>query len=108
MSFREPQTPGLGGIDELTPAEEAIIQAIRAGTYFIFNIAPSGVIDGSNTVFTLPGSPNPANSLRLYVNGARQKEGSGNEYILSGGTITLSIAPPAGSIITADYTVDPN
>lgn len=62
---------------------------------------PSGAINGSNTVFTLANVPSPASSLKVYLNGARQR--ITEDYTLSGGTITFTIAPPTGSILLADY-----
>jgi len=65
------------------------------------NETPSGTIDGSNKTFTLANSPSPADSLMLFVNGVFQT--SGEDYSLSGDTITFTVAPPSGSIIRAFY-----
>lgn len=62
---------------------------------------PSGAINGSNTVFTLANVPSPASSLKVYLNGARQR--ITEDYTLSGGTITFTIAPLTGSILLVDY-----
>lgn len=63
---------------------------------------PSGSVNGSNVTFTLANSPSPATSLSLYVNGALQTPG-GEDYSLSGATITMVNAPLTGSIIRAWY-----
>jgi hypothetical protein len=54
---------------------------------------PTGTINGSNTIFTVTGTISA-----LYVNGQFMVPG-GVDYTLSGQTITLVTAPPAGSTI---------
>lgn len=67
----------------------------------VFNEVPGGAIDGSNVTFTLAHTP-AANTLALFVNGLLQ-EGGGADYSLSGGTITMTIPPLAGSSMRAFY-----
>ena len=69
---------------------------------FAENETPSGAINGSNTVFTLANTPNPASSLQVFLNGVYQTPG-GEDYTLSTNTITFVTAPPSGSIIRAFY-----
>lgn len=69
----------------------------------VHNEVPSGAIDGVNAVFTLQFNPTQS-SLKLYLNGARQKAG-GEDFTLSVGTITFTVAPTTNSIILADYTI---
>lgn len=108
--FLNPTTPG--GLlspstgDELTPSEELVIQAIAAGTYFVENEVPSGTVNGVNTVFTLAGTPNPATSLELKVNGAYQKAG-GEDFTLAGNQITFATAPDESSLLLAAYRISP-
>lgn len=106
MGYREPQTPGIGGLEELTSGEEAVVQAIDGGTFFRDNIEPTGTINGSNVTFTLPSTPNPAASLMLFLNGFFQV-GGGKDYSLSTATITFDEAPASGSIIRAFYRTEP-
>ena len=107
--YLSPTTPGgllspsLG--DELTPGEELVVQAIAAGTYFVENEVPTGTVNGSNATFTLAGTPNPAASLQLYVNGVHLKVTE--DYTLSTATITFVIPPDTGSLILASYRVSP-
>lgn len=61
----------------------------------IDNETPTGTINGVNTTFTLAGTPNPAGSLCLCLNGVVLFEGLG--YTLSGNTISLTVAPKAPS-----------
>lgn len=66
---------------------------------------PAGAVDGTNRVFTLAGTPNPARSLLVYRNGLLQKEGV--DYTLSANTITFTLVsvPVPGDILTASYRV---
>ncbi len=54
---------------------------------WINNETPGGVINGSNTIFTLAQVPNPSSSVLLMLNGQCLFEGIG--YVLSGQTITM-------------------
>lgn len=70
----------------------------------IFGETPTGTIDGSNATFTLANTPE-SGTVRVYVNGIRQNVGSGNDYTISGGTITFETAavPASGDVLLADY-----
>lgn len=63
---------------------------------------PSGSINGSNTSFSLAHTPK-SGTLKLYLDGVRLHIGSGNDYTLSGSTITTAIGPATGSSLIADY-----
>ncbi|HWT40630.1 MAG TPA: hypothetical protein VN081_05200 [Dongiaceae bacterium] len=67
---------------------------------WVFNVVPSGAIDGTNTSYTLPAS---ASNLILTLNGLVLQPGVGNDYTLSGSTITMLYAPPTGSTLLATY-----
>ncbi len=73
---------------------------------FVDGETPSGTIDGSNSSFTLSGTPTPSASLLLYRNGLLQKQSL--DYTLSGGTVsfTASAVPQTGDVLTAFYRVD--
>jgi hypothetical protein len=64
-------------------------------------ITPTGTLNGTNKVFTLPQAPNPAASLRLYR--GRQLLKYGTDFTLSGATITYTIAPPPTATHLAFY-----
>ena len=64
--------------------------------------APSGLINSSNTVFTLSHTPNPTLSLQLSRNGVTLAPGT--DYSLTGPTITLGVAPTTGDNLWAWYT----
>jgi len=63
---------------------------------------PSGTINGTNKVFTLANTPNPTGSLIVELNGSIQVAG-GNDYTLSGNTVTFVSAPVNGSTLLVWY-----
>lgn len=76
-------------------------------TAFVDAATPTGTVDGSNNVFTLASAPNPSVSLQIYRNGALQRPGSGNDYVLSGSTITFQTGatPQTGDVLLAYYRI---
>jgi len=75
-----------------------------AAVSFADSEVPSGTVNGTNDTFTLANTP-ISGSVHLYVNSARQKAGSGNDYTISSGTITFEAGniPETGAVILADY-----
>lgn len=67
----------------------------------IKNEVPSGVIDGSNTVFTL--AHTPLYGIELILNGATLKPGASEDYTITGLTITFAIPPASSSLIICHY-----
>ena len=86
-----------------------VVRALEDGTYFVEGEVPTGAFNGINVTYTLAETPNPATSLRLFLNGQLLKAGAGNDYTLSGYTITLATAYNAGEVSSflADYRVIP-
>jgi len=74
-----------------------------AASNYIIRETPSGTIDGSNVTFVLASAPNPANTEAVFLNGILQEPGGGNDYTISGATITMASAPPTGSRIKVNY-----
>jgi hypothetical protein len=64
--------------------------------------APAGTLNGTNTVFTLSFTPNPVDSLLLFLNGVAQNPGA--DYSISGVTITFTVPPVASDWMMAWYT----
>ncbi len=64
---------------------------------------PAGLRNGSNVIFTLNSSPNPQNSLELYLNGLRLSVGA--DYTLDGNTITFvnGAQPEVSDLLSASY-----
>lgn len=71
-------------------------------TNFVTEETPSGTINGSNTTFTLANTPT-AGTVKLYLNGVRQKSGAGNDYTITTNTITMTTAPVSGDVMIVDY-----
>jgi hypothetical protein len=65
--------------------------------------SPAGIVDGSNTSFTLSAVPTPAASLAVYRNGVLQK--TGQDYTATGSTIEFvaAAAPQPGDTLLASY-----
>ena len=89
-----------GVIDAINKLDSAINNT--ASYLFIDNETPSGLINGSNKVFTLAYNPDPNLSLRVYLNGVYQSP-AGEDYTLSGITITFINALMSNSILRAFY-----
>ena len=60
----------------------------------------SGVTNGTNTTFTLANTPQ---WLQFYQNGQLLEPGSGNDFTISGNTITMLIPPISGDKLLAWY-----
>ena len=76
---------------------------VVSGPGFVDAEIPAGLIDGSNTVFTLADVPSPPSSLSLYRNGVLQKEGV--DYILTDTVIEFASgsAPQLDDILVGSY-----
>lgn len=85
-----------------TDANKNVISVDAPTSQTLVRIAPTGAIDGSNTIFTVPDTP-IENSLSLYLNGQLLEEGEGNGYTINGSTITLTTAPSSGESVFAIY-----
>ena len=95
------RTLDLGG--NLTVSSSATISNTNTGDQtFSSNEIPSGVVDGSNAVFTVAYTP-VNSSLKVIRNGLLQNEGAGNDYTVSGSVITFTAAPLSGDIIKCNY-----
>jgi hypothetical protein len=70
---------------------------------FVDAEVPSGLVNGTNTAFTLTQPPAPASSLTLFRNGLLMR--AGTDYTLSGNTVTFFTVsvPQAGDLLLASY-----
>ena len=91
---------------------EVDLTAGASGQLFQINQSLTGVIDGLNMVFTsaAPFKHTAALSEIFYINGIRQREGSGNDYVVSESvpaagydTITVEYAPLVGDVLSVDF-----
>jgi hypothetical protein len=64
---------------------------------------PVGLINGSNTTFTLAYAPSPAASLSLYLNGLLMSQGA--DYTVTANVVTFFVAsvPQTGDLLLANY-----
>jgi hypothetical protein len=63
---------------------------------------PAGTINGVNVTFTLAATP-VAGTEQLFLNGILQEPGAGNDYTISGATITMLAAPDTNARLKACY-----
>jgi hypothetical protein len=63
---------------------------------------PSGTINSSNVTFTLAATP-VAGTEQVFLNGLLMEPGAGNDYTISGATITMLSAPDTGARLKANY-----
>jgi hypothetical protein len=69
---------------------------------YVCREVPSGTKNGSNTAFTLANTP-VSGSESLYINGILMNAGAGNDYTISGVTITMLTAPASTDTILCTY-----
>lgn len=69
---------------------------------FYENEVPTGAINGSNVTYTLAATP-LGSSLHLYLNGQLLFAGVGEDFTISGATITMAAAPATGERLVATY-----
>lgn len=82
-------------------ATQINLSGLQAGN-FVDKETPSGTINGSNTSFVLANTPT-ATTEHIYLNGILQDVGAGNDYTISGATITMLTAPLTGEKIRVTY-----
>jgi hypothetical protein len=79
-----------------------VVASGSTSLHWAYNETPSGTINGTNVTFTLAHTPNPANSLKLFLNGYQLVYGV--DFTLSGSTITMvNIIPKTGDTLIGDY-----
>ncbi len=73
----------------------------------VYEIVPSGTINGVNDQFTLPSDPDPDNTLLLWKNGILMRRGASEDFTLSGMLITYNSGaiPQTGDTHIASYEV---
>lgn len=65
---------------------------------------PTGAVNGSNTTYTLANTP-ISGSESVFVNGLLQESGAGNDYTISGATITSLVVLQTGDKIRVNYMI---
>ena len=84
-----------------TAAEMAADIGAISGT-LVTRETPAGTINGSNATFTLANTPT-VGSESIFLNGILQDSGAGNDYTISGLTITYLTAPVSGDKLRVNY-----
>ena len=82
----------------------SLATAVITSSNIITGETPTGTVNGANDTFTLANTP-IAGTVKVYLNGMRQKSGAGNDYTISGSTITFEAGniPQTGDVILTDY-----
>lgn len=66
----------------------------------------TGLVNGSNTLFTVSNGAYISGQLKVYRNGVRQNKGASNDWVETtpaSGTFTFNTAPLTGDYIEAEY-----
>jgi hypothetical protein len=82
----------------------AVSSAVFTSSNFVTREIPSGAINSSNASFTLANTPT-AGTEEVFVNGILQNVGAGNDYTISGATITFlsGAIPQTGDSVLVNY-----
>lgn len=75
------------------------------GDTWVTKEVPTGSINGTNATFSLASTP-VAGSEHVWLNGILQRSGSGNDYTISGSTITMTPAPLTGDALQVSYKIE--
>ena len=76
--------------------------AYLTASNFVAKETPAGTVDGVNMTFTLANAP-VAGTEHLYWNGMLLESGAGNDYTISGNTITMLFAVQSGEKLRCSY-----
>lgn len=76
---------------------------IAMDSHFLDPYTPTGTVNGVNTDFTLSHTASPTTSLKVWLNGQKQKLTT--DYTLTGNTITFLSAPPTNSVIEVEHRI---
>lgn len=93
-----------GGGPITVPDVNGLIDSLNARLRLtnIASVTPTGTLNGVNTTFSIPDMP-LSGSGRFYRNGILQKIGAGNDYTLSGTTITTLFTPQSWETLFFTY-----
>lgn len=94
--------PKAGTINTTAITYQVVNSSGLSNSNFVNNEVLSGTVNGSNTAFTLANTP-VAGSEELKIEGHLLKPGAGNDYTISGASVTMLTAPLTGEVITGSY-----
>lgn len=89
-----------GGVNKKVDGSQLL--TFVGSSAFVDGETPSGLVNDSNTVFTIASTP-VTGSVKVFKNGMRQKVTS--DYTISGTTITFVVAPETGDTLLVDYRI---
>lgn len=89
-----------GTVDLAIATTKYVNDQISSATQEVYGEAPA--VTAGSTDVTLANTPT-AGTLRVYLNGLRQLEGSGNDYTLSGNTVSFADPLQSDDIVIVDY-----
>ena len=111
-TYPNPTVAGLRGysVNAAAPTTGYVLTYTGSGwiaqpnTYYSYvtREVPSGAVNGSNTVFVLNNTP-ISGTEQVFLDQGLQNVGVGNDYTISGRTITFTAAPLSGSILLVNY-----
>src|SRR4029077_6525630 len=99
---------GIGvNIDSATMQISGNLVGVKSGVYLaaaniVTRETPTGTMNGANATFTLANIPT-AGTEEVFLNGLLQEPGAGNDYPISGGTITMLSAPQSTDRLRVNY-----
>lgn len=76
--------------------------AVLTAANIVTRETPSGAVNGTNTTFTLASTP-LVGTEEVFINGLLMEPGAGNDYTISGATITTLFVLQAGDKIRVSY-----
>lgn len=99
-------TPGAGyntfSVDQRGRIILASTTAYITATNKVTRELPAGTKNGTNQTFTLANTPTTGTE-EVFLNGILQEPGAGNDYTISGGTITMLTAPASDDKLVVSY-----
>jgi len=92
----------LGYVSGVTSPIQTQLNAKLTTANYVVREIPGGLMNGSNTAFTLAHAPSAGDEM-VFLNGVLQNAGAGNDYTITGATITMLTAPLADDLILVTY-----
>jgi len=96
-------TTVLGYLSGVTSAIQTQINTKLTAANYIVRETPSGLLNGSNIAYTLAHTPTSGKEM-VFLNGVLQNAGGGNDYTITGATITMLTAPLSDDLLLVTYT----
>lgn len=76
--------------------------SVLTGSNLVIRETPTGLVNGSNTIYTLANTP-VAGTEQVFLNGIMLDPGAGNDYTISGATITMLVTPQTNDKLRVSY-----